>query len=119
MAVYEFKYDITTKFVEIIPEEDKYKSLGNLGWMRWQSDIVKEDIELVKTCKVEKYKTKEGFNSFEIGLENSPGRILVANNGPAWVVDGWDINKTYMTLELDEVLDFLYQLRDYLLSQGI
>lgn len=78
-----------------------------------------EDLENVEKCKLGEYRNEHGDDNFsyDIGIENSSGVICVANWGPAWVCDYWDSKKEpYLEVSLDELIDFLTQMRDFLIS---
>lgn len=121
MIQVDFEYDKDVDWLTPRPKEKKYVALESIGNRGWTSERVIEDLENVAKCKLGEYRNENGDDNFAymIGIENSPGEIAVANWGPAWVSDAWDSSKDhYLELSLDELEDFLLQMRDFLISVG-
>jgi len=113
-----FEYDEKHAELDLHIPEDKYKAISLIGGKGWDSESLEEDIEMVLRCKAGTFLSDDGQDSFLLGYEYSPGLILVHNNDRALVIDAYNDHETYLILEFDELLDILYQMRDFLKSIG-
>ena len=119
MIKIQFNYNEETSRLSLHFLEDKYKPVSSITSTAWDSEGLEEDIEMVLRCKAGTFLSEDGYDSFYIGYENSPGIIGVRNNGPVHVFDGFGDRKgSLLKLEFDELLDILYQMRDFLKSIG-
>ena len=119
MIKIQFNYDGETSLLSLHFPEDKYKPVSLITSTAWDSEGLEEDIANVLRCKAGTFVDENGDDSFYIGYENSPGIILVFNDDRAYVFDGFgDRKEPFLILELDELLDILYQMRDFLKSIG-
>ena len=119
MIKIDFEYDEKHAELDLHIPEDKYKAISLIGGKGWYSEGLEEDIANVLRCKAGTFVDENGDDSFYIGYENSPGIILVFNDDRAYVFDGFgDRKEPFLILELGELLDILYQMRDFLKSIG-
>ena len=114
-----FEYDPEMDWLSLKFPEPRYKMVSKIDGKGWDSESLEEDIEMVLRCKAGTFVDENGDDSFYIGYENSPGIILVFNDDRAYVFDGFgDRKEPFLILELGELLDILYQMRDFLKSIG-
>ena len=119
MIKIQFNYNEETSRLSLHFPEGKYKPVSLITSTAWDSESLEEDIEMVLRCKAGTFVDENGDDSFYIGYENSPGIILVFNDDRAYVFDGFgDRKEPFLILELGELLDILYQMRDFLKSIG-
>ena len=118
MIKIQFNYNEKTSRLSLHFPEDKYKPVSSITSTAWDSESLEEDIEMVLRCKAGTFLSDDGQDSFLLGYEYSPGLILVHNNDRALVIDAYNDHETYLILEFDELLDILYQMRDFLKSIG-
>lgn len=115
----EFEYDKKVDYLSINIEDKKYKPIERISNFGWTSDRAAEDLDWAQRCKEGNFISPDGDNWFCCGFEGSPGIIEVGNNEKAYVVDAYDGDKDpYLIMELDELIDFITQLKDYLVSIG-
>lgn len=114
-----FKYNKETELLEISSSEQKYESISLISNWGWTSDRVIEDLEMLEQCRAGTYHTEDGQDTFYVGFENSPGIIMVGSDeDTAELYDANTFDKVYISLTLDELKDFLEQMRDFLISVG-
>ena len=119
MIKIDFEYDEKHAELDLHIPEDKYKAISLIGGKGWYSEGLEEDIANVLRCKAGTYIDEDGDDSFYIGYEYSPGIIGVCNGDRAYVFGMYEDRKEpYLILEFDELLDILYQMRDFLKSIG-
>ena len=120
MIQVEFEFDKKLDWLTPRPKDKKYIALEAIGNIGWTSDRVIEDLEWLEKCREGTFQTDDGQPSFCVGFENSPGIIYVGNNEEtAELYDAYDHDKApYLSLTLDELKDFLTQMRDFLISVG-
>ena len=119
MIKIQFNYDGETSLLSLHFPEDKYKPVSLITSTAWDSEGLEEDIEMVLRCKAGTFVDENGDDSFYIGYEYSLGIIGVFNDDRAYVFGMYEERKEpYLILELDELLDILYQMRDFLKSIG-
>jgi hypothetical protein len=103
--------------LSIRPKEEKYKKIGLISNRGWTSDRAAEDLGWAQRCKEGSFISLDGDDWFCCGFEGSPGIIEVENGDKAYVVDAYESKgKPYLVLELDELIDFIIQLKNYLVS---
>ena len=112
----EFKYDAKFDSLDIISKEDKLSPLEQLSNFGWTSEDVQLHMDYTQ-------KIKDGEYDDDIEIETgqwSLGYILVYYKlKEAYVFkNGLDEAPILLTLTLDELLDFLTQMRDFLISVG-
>lgn len=83
MIEVEFEYRKQTDFLSINIKDKKYSAIERISNWGWSSERVIEDLENVEKCKLGEYRNEHGADNFsyDIGIENSPGVICVANWG--------------------------------------
>ena len=114
-----FEYDPEMDWLSLKFPEPRYKMVSKIDGKGWYSEGLEEDITNVLRCKAGTFLSEDGYDSFYIGYEYSPGIIGVRNNGPVHVFDAFGDRKgSLLKLEFDELLDILYQMRDFLKSIG-
>lgn len=107
-------------YFSISIKDKQYRAIERISNFNWTSDRVAEDIAWTKLCKEGTFKDEDGETDFYVGFEGSPGIICVGNGEEtAELYDAYDSDKPpYLSLTLDELLDVLQQMYDYLKSVG-
>lgn len=115
----EFIYDEKNNSLVIKPKEDNYRYLTMISNIDWTSNRATEDLNWAQRCKAGNFISPDGDTFFICGFEGSSGEIEVSNNDKAYLVDSYDHEKEpYLIMELDELIDFITQLRNFLITIG-
>ena len=112
----EIKFIYKRNSLSILPKDNKHYALSLLGNISWTSSDAQAYIDYTQKIKDGEY---EDDIEIEVGQWSS-GYILVYQKlKEAYVFEnGVDNAPILLTLTLDEVIDFLTQLRDFLISVG-
>lgn len=113
-----FEFDSKTEYLNIFFKTEKYISLCMISNWNWTSDRVIEDLDWAQQCKAGTFSDEDGDTDYYVGFEGSPGYILVCNNDQAYLYNQHKGGEPIMTLDFDELIDLLTQMKDYLLSIG-
>lgn len=113
-----FEFDKNTGYLRMFFKPEKYIPISRISNWNWTSDRVIEDLDWAQQCKAGTFSGEDGEIDYCVGFEGSPGIIIVRNDDQAYLCDQYDGGNTIMTLDFDELIDLLTQMRDYLLSIG-
>jgi hypothetical protein len=117
MIELQFKY--SNEYLSIIPNDKKYSALERFSAKGWTSERVEEDLEYTKQCKDGIFKDEDGVTDFYIGCEGALADILIRNGDRAYLFHAYKSGlDPYLIFTLDEAIEILTQMRDYLKSIG-